>query len=220
MDVKKSMNTHLHILEAYTNLYRAWKDEKLERQLENLILIFLDKIINNKTYHFHLFFDDDWTVKSRIDSYGHDIEGSWLLCEAAEILGDERLIERVKETAIKMANVAMLEGLHESGGMYYEKDGQLVNDNFSWWTQAETVIGFYNAWQLTNERKYYEASAAAWEFIKKYIIDKKNGGWHSSVSVNMELIPASKASAWKAPYHSGRMCMEMMRRLDKTSNKP
>ena len=123
------------------------------------------------------------------------------------------MIERVREIALKMVNVTMHEGLHESGGMYYEKDGERLNDRFEWWPQAESVIGFFNAWQLTNDRKYYDVSAASWEFIKKYFIDKKYGGWNSSVSANLQLIPANKASAWKAPYHNGRMCMEMIRKL-------
>ncbi len=122
-EVKKSMNTSLHILEAFTNLYRIWKDEAIKKQLHAMIRIFIDKIISHETWHFHLFFDQDWTVQSEIDSYGHDIEGSWLLFEAAEVLGDEKLIEEVKEISIKMADVTAKEGFSTNGGMYYEKSG-------------------------------------------------------------------------------------------------
>ena len=213
MDVKKSMNSHLHILEAYTNLYRVWKDEKLKEQLEQLIRIFLDNIINHETHHFHLFFDADWTVRSEIDSYGHDIEGSWLLCEAAEVLGKEELIEEVEHMALKMAAVALDEGMHKSGGMYYEKEGEHLKDDFDWWPQAEAVVGFFNAWQLTSEKKYLEQVKKTWDFIQKYMVDKEDGGWYATVSADLKLVQSDKVNGWKAPYHNGRMCMEMMRRL-------
>ncbi len=214
MDVKKSMNSHLHILEAYTNLYRAWKDEKLKKQLHGLIRVFLDKIINHDTWHFHLFFEADWTVKSDIDSYGHDIEGSWLLREAAEVYGDKELLEEVEHVAIKMAEVAAREGLDKSGGMYYEKDGEHLNAQFDWWPQAEAVVGFFNAWELTGDKKFLELSQNSWDFIQKYTIDKKDGEWFASVSPELEVVQTDKVNGWKAPYHNGRMCMEMMRRIE------
>lgn len=216
MDVKKSMNSHLHILEAYTNLFRVLKDEKLEKRLEQLIRIFLDKIINHETYHFHLFFESDWTVRSEIDSYGHDIEGSWLLCEAAEVLGKKELIEEVEEVALKMAEVTLKEGLDKSGGMYYEKEGEHLQNRFDWWPQAESVVGFYNAWQLTKKQDYLDQALKSWEFIRKYMVDEEDGGWYATVSADLKVVPADKVNGWKAPYHNGRMCMEMMRRLSKT----
>ncbi len=214
MNVNKSMNTHLHILEAYTNLYRAWKDDRLKKRLEEMIRIFLDKIIDAETYHFHLFFEDNWDVLSNIDSYGHDIEGSWLLCEAAEVLGDEKLLKEVEHVALKMADVTLTEGFDKSGGLYYEKDGNHLVRRFEWWPQAEAVIGFFNAWQLTHDDKYLAQAKKSWEFIQKYFTDQENGGWYGSVSPDLQLLPAHKVSGWKAPYHNGRMCMEMMRRID------
>ena len=213
-DVKKSMNTHLHILEAYTNLYRIHKTEETQNKLHHLIRIFLDKIIDPETYHFHLFFDADWTVRSDIDSYGHDIEGSWLLCEAAEVLGDKKLIEEVEEVALKMAEVTKKEGLNKNGGLYYEKTGEHLQKQFDWWPQAESVVGFFNAWQLSGDDKYLEVSKASWEFIQKYIIDTENGEWFWGVSTDLKPLPNDKVNGWKAPYHNGRMCMEMMRRID------
>ncbi len=218
MDVTKSMNSHLHILEAYTNLYRAWKDETLKKQLKALIRIFLDKIINPETFHFYLFFEDDWTVKSDIDSYGHDIEGSWLLCEAAEVLGDEELLKEVEKVALKMADVTASEGFGESGGLYYEKDGEHLNAQFDWWPQAESVVGFFNAWQLTKSREYLKLSQRSWDFIQKYMVDKQDGGWYATVSPELEVVRADKVNGWKAPYHNGRMCMEMMRRIESIIN--
>jgi len=216
-EVKKSMNTHLHILEAYTNLYRIWKDETLKKQLHNLIRIFLDKIINPTTYHFHLFFDADWTVRSDIDSYGHDIEGSWLLCEAADVLGNEELLQEVQPIALKMVAVTRKEGVDKSGGLYYEKEGEKLNKQYDWWPQAETVVGFFNGWQLSGNESYLRQAEKTWDFIQKYIVDRKNGEWFRGVSPDLKPLSGDKVSGWKAPYHNSRMCLEMIRRMDKTS---
>jgi cellobiose epimerase len=218
LNVKKSMNTHLHILEAYTNLYRIWKTEESEKKLKHLIRLFLDKITSHETFHFHLFFDADWTVRSEIDSYGHDIEGSWLLCEAAEVLGDKELLEEVEHVALKIADVTRDEGFAEHGGLYYEKEGSHLMEQFDWWPQAEAVVGFYNAWQLTRKEVYLNLALRSWDFIKKYIIDKKNGEWFSGLSKDLEPLPNDKVNGWKAPYHNGRMCMEMMRRIENQSH--
>jgi len=219
LNVKKSMNTHLHILEAYTNLYRIWKTEESEKQLRHLIRLFLDKIIDAETYHFHLFFDADWTVRSDIDSYGHDIEGSWLLCEATEVLGDKELIEEVEEVAIKMTEVTKNEGLDENGGMYYEKEGDHLQEQFDWWPQAEAVVGFFNAWQLTGEENYLGLTRQSWGFIQKYIIDPGKGEWFWGVDAELKTLPNDKVNGWKAPYHNSRMCMEMMRRIAQDGEK-
>lgn len=214
LNVKKSMNTHLHILEAYTNLYRIWKTEKSEKQLRHLIGLFLDKIIDAQTFHFNLFFDADWTVRSQIDSYGHDIEGSWLLCEAAEVVGDKVLLDEVKQVALKMAEVTAREGLGKEGGIYHEKAGEHLSEQYEWWPQAEAVIGFYNVWQLGGDDAYLNLSRQSWDFIRRYIIDSKRGEWFWGVSAQLVPLDIEKVNGWKAPYHNGRMCMEMMRRLD------
>ena len=211
---KKSMNTHLHILEAYTNLHRVWKSEESEKKLHHLIRVFLDKITDPETFHFHLFFEADWTVRSEIDSYGHDIEGSWLLCEAAEVLGNKELLEEVEHVAIKIAEATKEEGFDKSGGLYYEKDEGQIRDYFSWWPQAETVVGFFNAWQLTGEETYLALSVNTWNFIQDYIVDKKGGEWFSGVSAELKPLPNDKVNGWKAPYHNGRMCIEMIRRIE------
>ena len=214
LNVKKSMNTHLHILEAYTNLYRVWKDDDLKKQLESLIRIFLNKIIDHDTFHFHLFFDKDWTVRSDIDSYGHDIEGSWLLFEAAEVLGDETLIKEVEHISIKMADVTEKEGINANGGVYYEKEGEHLKSQFDWWPQAEAVVGFFNAWQISKNDKYLDLALKSWEFIQKNIIDTKNGEWFWGVDANLKILGTDKVSPWKAPYHNARMCLEMIRRIE------
>lgn len=213
MNVRKSMNTHLHVLEAYTNLYRIWKDDSVKQKLESLIHIFLEKITDKKTGHFLLFFDDDWTPRSEIDSYGHDIEGSWLLIEAAGVLGDEMLINKVKPVVIKLVETTISEGWREHGGIVYEKEYGVLKEEFHWWPQAEAVIGFFNAWQITGETKYLELMEKGWKFIQEHIIDYKNGEWFWGVDKNFDLLPEEKVNGWKAPYHNSRMCLEMIHRI-------
>jgi len=212
---KKTMNTHLHILEAYTNLYRVWKDPLLEKQLRNLLELFLEKIINNQTYHLDLFFDENWQCKSTLFSYGHDIEASWLLDEASHVLGDVDLIKRVEEVALKIADAAA-EGLQANGSIVNEKDFATghVDTNSDWWPQAESMIGFFNAYELSKEEAYAKKTLAEWEFIKENLIDIKDGEWHWSVSdAGMIDTVNDKAGFWKCPYHNSRMCLELMTRI-------
>jgi mannobiose 2-epimerase len=212
---KKTMNTHLHVLEAYTNLYRIWKNEELSKQLKNLIEIFLDKIINRETYHLDLFFDENWDCKSTLFSYGHDIEAVWLLEEAATVLGNAELLKRVQTVVVKVADAAA-EGVQENGAIVNEKNAATghVDTNCDWWPQAEAMIGFYNAYEMSKDEAYALKTLGVWEFTKSNIIDTKDGEWHWSVSVTGEVDKANdKAGFWKCPYHNGRMCLELMHRI-------
>ncbi len=212
--IKKSMNTHLHILEAYTNLFRIFKDEQVKKQLEHLIRIFIDKIVDTETDHLILYFDKDWTVRSEIDSYGHDIEFTWLLCEAAEVLGDKKIIEEVEKIALKFTEVSLKEGFAANNGMYYEKEGDNLLDEFHWWPQAEAVIGFFNSWQISKQDKYLQQAIKSWEFIQNNIIDKEKGEWFWAVDSGLKPTTNDKINMWKAPYHNSRMCLEMIRRIE------
>ncbi len=209
----KTMNTHLHILEAYTNLYRAQKTEIVKKALSRLIQCFLDQFINPFTHHLHLFFNEDWHLKSSAISYGHDIECSWLLYEAVVVLGDETLMDQVHDVTIEMANATLHGGVKKDHSLIYEKDGMHTDHTRHWWPQAEAVIGFWNAWKLSGDFKYQEASLNCWEFIKSHILNKEVGEWHWSV--NEQYIPdysQDVAGSWKSPYHNGRMCLEIMNR--------
>lgn len=215
LNEKKSMNTHLHIMEAYTNLYRVWPSEVLHEKLKELIEITMDYIVDAKSGHFLLFFDEAWNAQSSHISYGHDIEGSWLLVEAAEVLGDEALLEAVRRKAIVMAEAVLQRGLDTDGALFNEsEDGQLIDDHKDWWPQAEAVVGFYNAYQLTNDERFLTASQRAWEFITSHLVDKQYGEWYWSIERNGK--PSDnlqKISAWKCPYHNSRACFEMLHRL-------
>jgi mannobiose 2-epimerase len=212
----KSMNTHLHILEPYTNLYRCWKNPILEESIRNLVRIFLDKIIDKNTAHFQLFFEMDWAVRSETVSYGHDIEGSWLLCEAAEVIGDEALIDEVNEMAVRMADVTMNEGADKDGSIFNEREGEHLDTDKHWWPQAEAMVGYVNAWQLTGNEKYLNEAERVWDFIDLKIIDHDLGEWRWRV--DSEGLPYSsdeKAGFWKCPYHNTRALIEVCSRLKK-----
>lgn len=214
---KKTMNTHLHILEPYTNLYRVWKDEGLGKQLRNLILIFTDHILDRQTHHLNLFFDEDWKSKYRILSYGHDIEASWLIHEAALCLGDEEILRKVEPLVRDIAQAAD-EGLLQNGGLIYEyhPDQRRADTDFHWWVQAENVVGHINLYQHFNDEPALYTALNGWNFIKRYLIDKRQGEWHWSVSLNHEINRRDdKAGFWKCPYHNGRMCMEIIERFNK-----
>jgi len=214
---KKTMNTHLHVLEAYTNLYRVWPDKQLRSRIESLIVIFQQYIVNSKNHHLILFFDEDWNPKSDIISYGHDIEASWLLLEAAEVIHDEKLIVEVKELSVKIAE-ASLEGIRPDGSLYYEYEpshNNLVAEKH-WWVQAEAVVGFLNAYQLTNNNKFYKQFYSSWNFIESYVIDKGNGEWFWGLNADNSIMKGEdKAGFWKCPYHNSRCCIEVIRRLAK-----
>ncbi len=224
----KSMNTHLHVLEGYTNLLRVWPDPSLRARQKALIEITLDHIVDAATGHFKLFFDEQWNSLLDHVSFGHDIEGSWLLYEAAEVVGDTALLARVREAAIKMARSCLAEGLDRDGSMLFEADGQgrILDDNKHWWVQAEAVIGFYNAFQLTGEEKFRDASRRAWEYIETHVVDRVHGEWHAKLTrEGVPLREAEDADAvlvgpWKCPYHNARVCYEMLDRLGSAKETP
>lgn len=218
MNEKKSMNTHLHVLEGYTGLYRVWKSDELKGKLAELIETMLDHIIDDEGKHFHLFLDEEWHVKSERISYGHDIEGSWLLVEAAEVLGDEALLQRVRKVAVSMAEATLAEGIAEDGGIWNEADSKgLIERSRDWWPQAEAIVGFYNAYQMTGDARFLEAASNSWTFTHNYIVDHKLGEWYWGVDETLQpLVHEPKVSAWKCPYHNSRACFEMIGRLTLT----
>lgn len=210
----KTMNTHLHILEAYTNLYRIWPDRLLAQQLEGLLEVFLERIIDAETGHMNLFFTKDWSVTAELVSYGHDIEASWLLLEAAEVLGKEELIRKVSAIAIQMAD-ASREGLQPDGSLYHELDikAQHYDTHREWWVSAEAMVGFLNAYQQSGEEDQLVASLNAWEFAKKFLIDREGGEWFWGVYDDYSLMKnKDKVGIWKCPYHNARACMEVINR--------
>ena len=211
---RKTMNTHLHVLEAFAALYRIWKDENLKGHLKDLIHLFGNRIIDKKTHHLHLFFDDEWNPRSNITSYGHDIEAAWLLQEAAEVIDDSELLQAVKEQSIQVAKAAA-RGLDVDGGLWYEWDGNtlhLVKEKH-WWPQSEAMVGFFNTYQNTNDESFLKHSFNSWQFVKKHILDSVGGEWHWGVKEDYTKIEEDKAGLWKCPYHNSRACIEIINRI-------
>lgn len=210
----KSMNTNLHVLEALTNLYRVWKDEFLYTRLVELINIHVEKIIDTNTMHLNTFFDMEWhSLKDEL-SFGHDIECSWLLYEAAEVTEDEKLIEKVKAVTLGMAKATLDEAVdHEFGGIFNSSEDGEVAKTKAWWVEAEAIVGFINAYNLSDNKDYLDFALQTWNFTSKYFVDNKNGDWHNEVSHNGtadNTLP--KADPWKCPYHNARMCFEIYER--------
>lgn len=222
----KTQNSHIHILEAFTNLLRVWPDGGLRECQRELLELIMHRIIDPRTNHLVLYMQDDWTPVGDEVSYGHDIELSWLLVEAAEVLGDQELLARVKTKALAVAAVTLEQGLDQDGGMYNEGTNHgPTNTNKDWWEQAEAAVGFLNAYQLSGDSRYFTQAQASWKFIQTYLVDRRLGDWHSQLrkdgSPVLEVtlpsglkMPYAKLSTWKCPYHNSRSCLELAERLE------
>jgi len=217
----KTMNTHLHILEAYTNLYRIWPDETLKQKIENLINVFLRHIIHPETNRMKLFLTRDWQASADLVSYGHDIEASWLLYEAAEVSDNQEIIKQVEKIALNMAE-ATAAALLPDGSLYHEYD--ITTNHYDkhreWWVSAEAMVGFFNAYQLTQNENFYQYSINAWQFAKKYLLDIKQGEWFWGVNDDYSLMQENdKIGFWKCPYHNSRSCLEIINRINRINLK-
>lgn len=222
----KSQNTHLHIIEPYANLLRTLRSfstvpcdkvARVEAALRNMIGIFADKILNPETYHLDLFFDMDWTREAgRLESYGHDIECSWLIHEAALVLGDKEVLRKV-EPIVRMVAKASEKGLRADGSMIHEAslDTGRVDDDLHWWVQAENVVGWFNIYQHFGDESALDKAMRCWHYIKTQLIDWENGEWYWSRHPDGTLNTTDdKAGFWKCPYHNTRMCLEIIERAE------
>ena len=212
INADKTMNSHLHLLEAYANLYKVFPDPLLKEKTISLLDILVGRIMDKETGHLNLYFTSDWKVIPGGYSFGHDIETSWLALESAFAVKDIDIINKVKPECLKMG-IAGLEGLQEDGSLIYEKkaDGSLDLSR-QWWVQAETVVGCLWLWKYHNIPDAASKAIEAWDYIKSHLIDAKNGEWYWSIepdgSVNTE---DDKAGFWKCPYHNSRMCLEVLK---------
>lgn len=210
----KTMNTHLHIVEAYANLYQVWPSKILKERIANLLHLCNQYFINHQNHHLHLFFDEHWNLKSQLQSYGHDIEAAWLLQQCAETIGDTDLIQIFRQLAIPIT-AAALEGLDADGGLWYEYEpghNTLIKEKHAW-VQAEAMIGGMNAFALTGDEAYWRQSWQSWAFVKKHMLDTQYGEWYWGIQQDGSPMPKEKAGFWKCPYHSSRACIEINKRI-------
>ena len=210
----RTMNTHLHIIEPYTNLYRVWKSEDLKKSILNLIDIFTEKLLNKETNHLDLFFDDEWHGKRNIESYGHDIEASWLLHETALVLGEKQVLNTI-EPIIRSIAKASDEGLRPDGSMIYEhwKDNNTYDLQRQWWVQCESVIGHVNLYQHFQDEEAFVNAKKCWDYIQTNLVDKEHGEWYWAILNDGTTNHIDdKAGFWKCPYHNSRMCLELIER--------
>ena len=228
----KSMNTHLHILEAYAAVYRIWKNDLVKQRLTEMLELFMHRIIR-RDGHLGIFFAEDFSEtegSKAICSFGHDIEASWLLWEASEILGNESIEASLKPLILKMTDAVLRVGVDKDGGLFLESTrfGSHVRTNKHWWLQAENLVGFMNAFQLTGDPKYWDTVKLTWDFIDKHVIDHRGGEWFTKVNrlgKPFLMEPGDdpspyyrndwKIDPWKCPYHNGRAMMELVSRIDK-----
>ncbi|MBI4042571.1 MAG: AGE family epimerase/isomerase [Deltaproteobacteria bacterium] len=222
----KTMNTHIHLLEAYTTLTEASHSAAVKKSLCHLIDLILDKILDKKRRTLHLFFTPDWTPLPSPISFGHDIELSWLLVEAAEA-ANYRLAEA--ENACLSLAKNTLNGLDlEKGGLFYEGDRQMLSDKDEilrfaqddrvaqndrttkvWWVQAEGLVGFLNAYQLSGDPRFLSAFESTKQWIMSHQMDHAHGEWFDKIFPDGSC-GTEKGSVWKTLYHNSRACMKIM----------
>ncbi len=212
----KTMNTHLHILEAYACLYEVWQDPHLAQQLRHLLVIFTDKILDKNGKHLLLFFDKNWESQSASISFGHDIEAAWLLQWAAECLHDPALASQFQQLAVNIAQET-LAAMQPDGSLYHEYDPltQHYDTHREWWVEAEAMVGFLNAYQNQATTAFVEAIQQLWQFTQKYLLDKQRGEWVWGVYDDYTPMKTEdRIGFWKCPYHNTRACIELLKRVD------
>ena len=215
MNAPFSMNTHLHVLEAYTGLVSVSNRPRPRERLRALLEIFLDRIIDPGTGHLILFQDERWRPLSGVVSYGHEIETSWLLCEAALEVADEALSDRAAAAAVRLAEGVLERGYDQArGGVYYEAPpARPLDTHKHWWAQAEGVVGFLNAYGLVGRDEFLRAALQTWDFIDAHQIDRVGGEWYSRLTREGEPIPdLDKVDFWKCPYHNTRAMLQIAER--------
>ena len=212
VEAGRTMNTLLHVLEGYTGLYEASRREDVRRCLYFIIDVFEKKIYNRKKCRQEVFFDLDYNTLIDLHSFGHDIETSWLMDHTLRVLGDAAFTERIRPLLLAMTDRTYRDAFTENG-FCNESENGVVNKKRIWWVQAEALLGFFNAYQLTGDEKYRSAAISQWKYIRDVICDPREGSeWFWSVDENGRPDGQPIVEPWKCPYHNGRMCMEIIKR--------
>lgn len=209
---EKTMNTLLHVFEAYTELYRVSKDTKVAERLRFILDLFLKKVYNPELNRQEVFFDRNMNSILDLHSYGHDIETAWLMDRGVEILGEEK--ERVSAVT-KALTKKIYERAYQDHSLLNECENGIDNTDRIWWVQAETVVGFLNGYEKESTKKeYFQAALEVWEFIKTKLVDQREGSeWFWMLNQEGKPVEGKPiVEPWKCPYHNGRMCLEVIRR--------
>ena len=218
---EKTMNNHLHLIEAYTCLLRTDKSDFMQNKVREHLYVMLNKIVDHDIHHYFYFQARDWRPTTQEISFGHDIEGTWLMMETAEVLGEPEAMRYTKDTCMNMARACYEQGFRkEDGAMLSEYDPVTGHSSpfLSWWEQNEAVVGFLNAWEVTGEEKYLDASLKCFEFAREHFVDHENGGWFARLSLDGKtVLSTDKVNDYTCPYHNSRMCMEIIERYRKLS---
>lgn len=209
----KTMNAILHLIEAYTELYKADRNEEVAKRLKFQLSQIKDKVFDSQTNALKVFFNEKLEVIGDIHSYGHDIEATWLMDLACDTLEDEALKKQFTEMNLKISN-NILKTAMEDGALNNERENDKIDRKRVWWVEAESVVGFINAYQHSGDKKFLEAARSVWEYIRSDIIDKRIGSeWYSEVSFEHKPHDFKEiVGPWKCPYHNGRMCLEVIKR--------
>ena len=210
----KTMNTHLHIMEAYSELYRANPTPEVAAALSKLLNLHLDRIYRSDISHLRLFWTQTWDDVSDVISYGHDIEASWLIWEAAELLADDDMLDRARPVVLALADKC-LDASGKHGEIYNERhlyDGQ-IDQTRVWWAQAEAMVGYCNAYEITGDARYARRVEELWKFIQLYILNTDTGEWNWFSTIDTHCKNPYVSGAWKACYHNGRAMIECLNRI-------
>jgi mannobiose 2-epimerase len=217
---QKTMNTHLHLIEAYTCLLRS--DKSMQSKVREHLNVMLNKIVDHDIHHFYYFQDRQWNPTMPDVSYGHDIEGSWLMMETVEVLGEPEAERIARDTCVNMARACYDEGIAPDGSLlsdYHAVKQEKSTAYRSWWEQNEAVVGFLNAWELTGEEKFLDASLKTMHYIDEHFVDHEKGGWFAILDANGKPTSNLKVSGPICPYHNARMCLEVIERYRKHTAK-
>jgi cellobiose epimerase len=217
VDTAKAMDPHLRVMMAYTNLLRVWNSPLLMQRLTECVEIFLDHLIDPQGPHLILFTREDWQATNEDFSYGHDIELVWLLPAAVDVLGDTALRDRSLPVMLRMAEEVYRAGLDDDGAVFDKAGPQgLLDQNKNWWPQAESVVGFLNAYQMSGDEKFYRASRKNWKWIQSNLVNREHGDWYAQLTRDRKPVAGRNlVDSWKCPYHNSRCCFEVQERIEK-----
>jgi len=212
----KSMNTHIHLLESFTELYEVWKDEALRTRLRELLAVTRDRVCVEPGV-MSQFFTADWRAIPDHDSYGHDVETAYLLVEAEDVLAEgrdpktERMARMLVDHALAFGWDSAAGGLYRHGTTF----GRPEDRQKEWWVQFEGL----NAFLLMHEKygretdAYFKAFQQQWHFITRHQIDAEYGGVFEMVGPDGTPTVPGKGRIWKAAYHDGRALLNVGDRL-------